>query len=158
MGRDSLPPYLPGEVEIARGCLRSTASDVISLRDRPVLVGIAYRTADEYRGVFTLPIATSSEPLTLAELIRQFDEGRLRELDWSGGLALGYNNMNAEHSEPKDLRHFTRVTSSVYRQLELHFDQIFARWTFDQQRARGASGGGSWAARRLAACPWAFGP
>ncbi len=127
MGRDSLPPYLPGEVEIARGCLRSTARDVISLRSRPVPGGIAYRIEDEYRGVFTLPIAASSEPLTLAELIRQFDDGRLRELDWSREFTIGHNNMNAERSEPNDLRRFTRITSSVYRQRELHFDQIFAR-------------------------------
>lgn len=140
LGGEFLPPYLPGEVEIARICLQSTTSDVISLRARPVPEGIAYRIEDEYRGVFTLPIAASSEPLTLAALIRQFDEGRLRELDWSGGLTLGYNNMNAEHSEPKDLRHFTRITSSVYRQLELHFDPIFAQWASDEQRARERDG------------------
>jgi hypothetical protein len=50
--------------------------------------------------------------------------------------------MNAEDGEPNDLLHFTRIASSVYRQLEPHFDQIFAQWASDEQRARGASGGG----------------
>ncbi len=39
LGRGSFPPYLPGDVEIARGCLRSTTRDVISLRARPVPAG-----------------------------------------------------------------------------------------------------------------------
>jgi hypothetical protein len=65
-------------------------------------------------------------------------------LSWMGekGLTCGYNNMNAEHSEPNDLRHFTRITSSVYRQLKIHSERIFAQWVSDEQRARGASGGG----------------
>jgi hypothetical protein len=128
MGGEYLPPYLPGEVEIARICLRSTTSDVISLRARPTPNGIAYRIEDEYRGQFTLPIPTSTAPLTLAELIRQFDEGSLQELDWGGGLTLGYNNMNADYSEPEDLRHFTRISSPLYRQLEGHFEHVFAAW------------------------------
>ena len=40
MGGEYLPAYLPGEVEIARVCLQSTTSDVISLRARPTPTGI----------------------------------------------------------------------------------------------------------------------
>jgi hypothetical protein len=36
LGGEFLPPYLPGEVEIARICLQSTTTDVISLRARPL--------------------------------------------------------------------------------------------------------------------------
>jgi len=139
LGGEFLPPYLPGEVEIARICLRSTTSDVIPLRARPVPGGIAYRIEDEYRGQFTLPIPVSVLPLTLAELIRQFDEGRLKELDWAGGLTLGYNNMNAEYSDFEQLRHFTRITSRIYRQLEGHFEHVFEEWFAESCAERDAS-------------------
>ena len=115
MGGEYLPHYLVGEVEIARICLQSTTSDVISLRARPSPEGICYRVIDEYEGQFTLPISTSLLPLTLAELIRQFDDGSLHELDWDGGLSLGYNNMNADGgSDYESLRHFTNISSSFY--------------------------------------------
>ena len=126
MGGEYLPGYLPGEVEIARICLRSTTSDVISLRARPNETGIAYRIADEYEGNFSLPITQSKRPLTLAELVRQFEHvehGWFHELEHDGGLALGYNNMNAE-----DLRNFTRITSTLYRQLEGHFECVYDDW------------------------------
>lgn len=128
MGGEYLPTYLPGEVEIARICLRSTTSDVISLRARPTPEGIAYRVVDEYEAEFHLPIAVSKEPLTLEELVQQFEDGELEGLDYSGGLALGYNNMNAESCSFEDLRHFTRITSPIYRQLEHHFECVFEEW------------------------------
>jgi len=110
-----LPGYHVGEVEIARICLRSTTSDVISLRARPNEAGIAYRIVDEYEGKFFLPITQSKLPLTLAELVQQFEDGELNELDWGGGLSLGYNNMNADAgSDFEELRHFTRISSSIY--------------------------------------------
>ncbi len=128
MGGEYLPPYLPGEVEIARICLRSTTSDVITLRARPVPEGIAYRVEDEYQGVFSVPIPVSVKPLMFAEVVRQFDDGRLEELDWGGGLTLGYNNMNSEYSDFEELRDFTRIESSIYLQLETHFDYVFEEW------------------------------
>jgi hypothetical protein len=139
LGGEYLPGYLLGEVEIARIVLRSTTSDVISLRARPIPDGIAYRVEDEYEGQFTLPIPTSPRPLTLAELVRQFEEGRLRELEEPGGLALGYNNMNAEHTDPKDLRHFTRIESGIYRQLSAHFEHAFDDWLRDACATRDAA-------------------
>jgi hypothetical protein len=128
MGGEYLPSYLTGEVEVARICLRSTTSDVITLRARPVPEGIAYRAEDEYDGEFTLPLKVSTEPLTLEELIRQFDEGKLRDLDWDGGLSLGYNNMNAEACRFEELRHFTRITSSLYPGLNQHYESVFTDW------------------------------
>ena len=137
MGGEYLPTYLPGEVEIARICLQSTTSDVISLRARPIPEGISYRIEDEYRGIFTLPIPTSAQPLTLAELVRQFEDGKLKELDWGGGLALGYNNMNAEYTDFEELRNFTSITSCLYRQLGTHFEHVFDEW-LQQRRAEQA--------------------
>lgn len=126
MGGEYLPGYLPGEVEIARICLQSTTSDVISLRARPTPSGIAYRIEDEYEGKFTLPITESRLPLTLGELVRQFEEGELDELP--GNLATGYNDMNAEFVERETLRHFTQITSTIYRQLGTHFEEVFDEW------------------------------
>jgi hypothetical protein len=128
MGGEYLPAYMPGEVEIARICLRSTTSDVISLRAHPVPEGIAYRVVDEYDAEFYLPIPKSKEPLSLEELVQQFEDGELEGLDYSGGLALGYNNMNAESCSFESLRNFTRITSPIYRQLELHFECVFEDW------------------------------
>jgi len=136
MGGEYLPSYLPEETEIARICLQSTTSDIIALRARPVPGGIAYRLEDEYEGDFTLPIPLSPEPLTFAELIRQFEDGGLVGLDWAGGLALGYNNMNAENTDFEKLRNFTRITSSFYPQLEEHFELVFEEWVNESCRER----------------------
>ena len=133
MGGEYLPGYLPGEVEIARICLQSTTSDVISLRARPNEAGIAYRIVDEYKGDFFLPITQSKLPLTLAKLVRQFENGELNVLEYGGGLALGYNNMNANNgSDFESLRNFTRISSSYYRQLEKHFENVYDRWLLEE--------------------------
>ena len=126
MGGEYLPGYLPGEVEIARIWLQSTTSDVISLRACPRPSGISYRIEDEYEGQFTLPITESRFPLSLGELVRQFEEGRLKGL--FGNIATGYNEMNAEFAERESLRHFTRITSDIYSQLGTHFEKVFEAW------------------------------
>ena len=136
MGGEYLASYLPGEVEIARICLQSTTSDVIALRARYVPEGIAYRVEDEYEGEFTLPIPVSAKPLTFAEVVRQFEDGSLMDLDWGGGLALGYNNMNADHMDFENLRNFTRITSTFYRQLEDHFENVFEAWVKESCKQR----------------------
>lgn len=130
MGGEYLPSYLPREVEIARICLQSTTSDVISLRARAIPRGkIAYRVVDEYEAVFELPIPTSKSPLTLAELIRQFDDGNMDDdVFESGGLSLGYNIMNSTDGRRADLRHFTRISSTIYPQLLEHYEQVFEEW------------------------------
>jgi hypothetical protein len=147
MGGEYLPPYLPAEVEIARICLRSTTSDVISLRARPVTAGIGFRVVDEYEAEFYIPIAASKEPLSLEELVQQFENGELDGLDFDGGLALGYNNMNAESCDFESLRNFTRITSTLYRQLERHFENVFDEWVkescAERDRAAGVEEGNS---------------
>jgi hypothetical protein len=126
LGGEFLPPYLPGEVEIARILLKSTTSDVISLRARPVPNRIRYRIVDEYSGKFWLPITYSEKPLTLGELVTQFEEGTLDELP--GNLAIGYNEYNAEYEARETLRKFTTIESILYRQLEEHFENVYEAW------------------------------
>jgi hypothetical protein len=130
MGGEFLPPYLAGEIEIARITLKSTTSDVISLRARPIPEGIAYRIIDEYGAKFTLPIPSSTEPLTLAELIRQFDEGSLDDSGFnnSDGLTLGYNWLNVDEDNHESLRSFTSISSRIYRKLHAHFENVYDDW------------------------------
>jgi hypothetical protein len=142
MGGEYLPPYRPGEVEIARICLRSTTSDVISLRARPITEGIGYRIVDEYRGVFTLPIKSSPAPLTLGEMVRQFEDGKLRDLDCGGGLAISFNNVNAEYTDFEELRDFTSISSRIYRQLEAHFEHVFDDWLEERRSERDETAAG----------------
>jgi hypothetical protein len=138
MGGEYLPSYLPGEVEIARICLQSTTSDVISLRARPTASDkIAYRVVDEYDEIFILPVAESEAPLTLAELIQQLDEGRMENDAFpGGGLSLGYNNLNADSTDFERLRFFTSITSEIYDQLNEHYEQVFQEWVDDSVAER----------------------
>jgi len=135
MGGEYLPSPLLGEVEIARICLRSTTSDVITLRARQIPEGIAYRIEDEYHATFTIPITKSQLPLTLLEVIRQFDEGDLDGAGWpEGGLTFGYNllNIDSGYMDAEEvrttLRHFTSMQSSIYRQLGDHFESVYDEW------------------------------
>ena len=129
MGGEYLPGYLPGEVEIVRISLQSTTSDVISLRASPVWRGISYRVVDEYGAKFSLPITQSETTLTLKEIIHQLDEGRLDDMGFPYcGLALGYNELNAEFSAREELRNFTTITSDFYPQLYDHYERVFDDW------------------------------
>ena len=129
MGGEYMPGYLPLEVEIARICLRSTTSDVISVRVRPTGKAIAYRVVDEYNANFMLPIPKSVEPLAFADIVRELDEGHMDESGFpGGGLSLGYNNMNSRSGDFESLRHFTRISSDCYRDLQKHYEHVFEDW------------------------------
>jgi ankyrin repeat protein len=71
MGGEFLPAYMPGEVEIARICLKSTTYDVDSIRARVGAGRILYRYLDEYDGETTTrkTSRTSVRPLTLQGLL-----------------------------------------------------------------------------------------
>ena len=76
MGGEYLPTYDPGEVEIARCCLKSTTGDVISLRAIRKEGLIHYRWRDEYEDepnrpnpYYLITKDRSTQPLTLRELV-----------------------------------------------------------------------------------------
>ncbi|NLD05267.1 MAG: hypothetical protein GX672_05150 [Synergistaceae bacterium] len=71
MGGEFLPRFMPGEVEIARVCLKSTTYDADSIRARKGANRIRYRYLDEYDGEMTTgkTSRTSIRPLTLGELL-----------------------------------------------------------------------------------------
>ncbi len=133
MGGEYLPDLLPTEVEIARISLRSTTSDVISLRARrePGSELIHYRIIDEYDTCFELEPTTSAEPFTHDELVAHIDG-----VDGGngGGLALCYNEMNFDSmGDAESLRNFTTVSSLFYPDLEDHYEAVFDQWVEDKQ-------------------------
>ena len=128
MGGEYLPDLLPTEVEIARVELKSTTSDVISIRARrdPGDELIHYRIVDEYETDFTIQSKASSLPLSQGELIALLDyttEGG------EGGLAHCYNIMNnSALGDPESLRNFTTVSSTIYPDLFEHYDAEHEKW------------------------------
>jgi len=126
MGGEYLPDYSATEVEIARIELESTTADVISIRAARDPAGIRYRIVDEYETAFELPFETSRQPLTLKRLIRFI--ARAGVPGRSDGLAIAFNNYNTESTPPAELRHFTTISSEIYRELCDHFEHVFDDW------------------------------
>ena len=127
MGGEYLPGYLSGETEIGRIGLASTTSDVISIRARFKEGQIHYRIVDEYKGDFSLACESSQEPFSLEEFIDFIEGSELSGLD--GPLSLCYNEYNLEyHDSPSELRHFTTISSDVYRQLYSHYELVYDDW------------------------------
>jgi len=119
------------EVEIARIELESTTSDVMSVRARSRGKRIAYSICDEYGSEFILPQKTSSCPFSLRALIRFLD--RIEQNDAIGkckfGFVLSFNQCNLECGAPLDsLEDFTRVESSLYPDLGLHYARAIDEW------------------------------
>jgi hypothetical protein len=123
MGGESLPQFLPTEVEIARIDLDSVTSDVISIRARqkPGESTIYYRIVDEYRTRFYCEPDSSDEPLTHGELVSLIEE--------AGELGLRFNAENLPyHPDLESLRCFTTVSSAFYPNLYDHYDKIHEEW------------------------------
>ena len=131
MGGEYLPDCGRHEVEIARIELESTTSDVISVRARSRGKRIAYSICDEYGSEFILPQRTSSRPFSLRELIRCLDS--IEQKDATGeckfGFVLSFNQCNLECGASLDsLEDFTRVESSFYPDLGLHYARAIDEW------------------------------
>jgi hypothetical protein len=133
MGGAYLPDLLPTEVEIARIELKSTTSDVISIRARhkPKSKLIHYRIVDEYETDFEFSPTKSNKPLTHDELVALID---VADGIAGVGLALCFNEMNFEGmGDAQSLRHFTTVSSLFYPDLEDHYEAVFDRWVEEKQ-------------------------
>ena len=122
MGGEYLPPYLPGEVEIARVSLKSVTWDVYSIRARQTDDGLTrYRVADEYESRDEEPYIyqpeASLQPFTFGELVSFIDnvERKNTELGDQKGLTTYFRDMNYEvigggRSEIEGLVDFVRVS------------------------------------------------
>lgn len=132
MGGEYLPDYARDEAEIARIELKSVMADVVSIRARLDDDTIHYSVVDEHGGKFTLETEYGFEPFSLADLIR-FIDGTDLDSGWGGGLALTFNNANAEAQDREDLLYFTTVSSDIYTDLEKHYDQVFLEWAREEE-------------------------
>jgi hypothetical protein len=134
MGGEYLPPYRTGEVEIARIELQSTTADVISVRAQPANIRYVYSICDEYESEFKVSPASSVPPLTLAELIGIIDNAGFTE-----SLGIDYTVRNYEGgtrtAERLDtLKTFTRVESTFYPQITLHYRRLVQSWYLEEQQ------------------------
>ena len=132
MGGEYLPDCIAGETEIARIELESTLADVTSIRAKREEDEYRYSIVDEHGDTYSLQIETSDDPLTLDELIDFIDYSE-QNGGWSGGLSLSYNNANAESQSRENLRHFTRISSEIYPQLEEHYENVFSDWVAEEE-------------------------
>jgi hypothetical protein len=129
-----LTAYRVGEVEIARIELQSTTADVISVRAQPANIRFVYSICDEYESKFTVSPASSIRPLTLAELIGMIDNAGFRE-----SLGIDYTVRNYEGgtrtAERLDaLKTFTRVESTFYPQITVHYRRLVQSWFLEEQK------------------------
>ena len=128
MGGEYLPDFFPSEVEIARIELKSTTSDVVSIRARrrPKDELILYRIVDEYKITYEIEPESSTAPLTQGELIALIDTA---DCGLEGGLAHCFNIMNCNGTgEAERLRHFTTISSIFYPELLSHYDKEHEEW------------------------------
>jgi len=148
MGGEYLPPYLPGEIEIARIVLQSTTMDVSSVRARPADGQIQYRVVDEYPdiGPFVLLEPTVSErPLTFGEIVTLIDS--IKPNPNAFGHVTGQNyvefirDRNAGDGCNLDrMARFVTVVSSFYPQLEALFRRRAQEWLVRKRAERAEEG------------------
>ena len=136
MGGEYLPAYGPGEVEIARIELKSTTSDVISVRSRPEGDKIVYSIRDEYDTEFEVSPPSSKQPLSLHKLIGLIDRAGSDE-----SLGIEFTLMNYPVEEYADdleqVEAFTSVESTFYEQLTLHYGMLVHQWYTTRKRLTG---------------------
>nr|BDD45661.1 hypothetical protein 9 [Desulfobacterales bacterium] len=147
MGGEYLPPYLPGEVEIARASLQSVTWDVISIRARRDGTGnILYRVVDEYesdeQANFICHPEQSADPLSFGEIIDFIDNtGHTHELRLGRrGLTSVYRDLNYESiGSGKDgleyLVNFVRVSSYFYPDLVRWYEVESTEWFVERLSA-----------------------
>jgi hypothetical protein len=131
MGGEYLPPVENDDSEIVRIELRSTTSDVISVRARRSGKRIRYAVVDEYGTEFEFQPGSSHRPFSLRQLIRFLDNARHPDL--CGALPLAFNEMNAESGCRRDFRYFTSISSEIYTDLAYHYEGVFEDWAQDQE-------------------------
>jgi hypothetical protein len=132
LGGEYLPDAEAGEVEIARIVFASAGQDVISVRAARPESAIYYRVVDEYQRSFRCTPSTSTQPLTLAELVTLIDSCELVD-DEDRGLVRFFLDAqvlpkgDAAHQR-RTLQHFIRVESEFYPHLREHYEQQIERW------------------------------
>lgn len=125
MGGEYLPSLDGEEIEIARVVLASVTQDVISVRARRQGKQISYRVVDEYEANYNLTKDWSPKPLTFAELIHLIDGAQHQDDEYSGGLVFATLDFHCNEVGNFDtMRHFFKVTSGFYPELESYYDRV----------------------------------
>jgi hypothetical protein len=127
MGGEYLPDMHPGEVEIARVSLESITYDVYSIRARRANGLIHYRIVDEYTSNWLLKLASSREPLRLAELIVLIDTARIESCEWDD-LTDWLRDGTARDDDVKVAARFVSVSSVFYPELERYYAAKAEAW------------------------------
>ena len=127
-GQDFLPEREGGEVEIACVLLASVTADVISIRARRRGNRIVYRIVDEYDTRFRFKPKSSTQPLSMAELVGLID-GATGHLDGDAkGLTSAYRNYNLDGCDAADLVDFVTVSSPFYPELQAYYAEEAGEW------------------------------
>ena len=126
MGGEYLPDYRRDEVEIARITMASTTRDVIGIRARPDRRAILYRVVDEYENDYHLLFWRSTQPLTLAELVRFMDHAS------RGGIGFGVSFLDFmvrdQGCELDDYIGFQSFSSEFYPEVGDHYERAIDAW------------------------------
>lgn len=127
MGGEYLPPFRPGETEIARISLASTTMDQISVRAQRIDRRIRYRIVDEYDGAYgeySCDPAESDAPLTLGKLARMIDCAC-----GAGGAVFSHLDRNAYLGvDLMALENFVEIGSEFYGQLGAYYRGRIDQW------------------------------
>ena len=127
-GQDFLPEREGGEVEIACVLLASVTADVISIRARRRGNRIVYRIVDEYDTRFRFKPKSSTQPLSMGELIVMID-GATGHLDGDAkGLTGAYRSYNLDGCDAADLVDFVTVSSPFYPELQAYYAEEAGEW------------------------------
>ena len=150
MGGEYLPDLARGELEIARITIDSGTLDVRSVRARRAKAGIRYRVVDEYETRYRIAPKTSTEPLSLRELIALIDG--IKSMNDVGEDYTDYiRDWQAAGNDPSDpvvfdaeraasARDFVHVGSEVYAQLEEYYGRKAQAWHERWVRKYGGQG------------------
>jgi hypothetical protein len=128
LGREFLPDKQPNEVEIALISLASVTGDLIAITAWRRGGRIVYRIVDEYGTAFRCKPATSTQPLSLGELIALIDGATGHLGGHAKGLTGAYRADNAAFCDPESLVDFVIVTSDFYPELEAYYAEEAREW------------------------------
>ena len=128
LGREFLPEKQPNEVEIALISLASVTGDVIAITARRRGARIVYRIVDEYDTRFRFKPKSSTQPLSMEELVALID-GTTGHLDGDAkGLTSAYRDYNAAFCDPERLVDFVIVSSPFYPELRAYYEEEAREW------------------------------
>lgn len=118
---DHLPPFIPGEVEIARFSPRAEARDAISVRARTEGTRILYRIVDGCKSEYVLGEAESIAPLAMGELVHLIDT-----CAHPAGVGLTRTLWNP--NTPEEFAGTVTVSSEFYPQLDDWYQEDARAW------------------------------